>query len=123
MRRLRGIRPSQRRLSTAIVVLGVLGGAACLLVPVEAAFGDDALFRFQPFSPALEQAVTTVDCGAPVTNLRRRSDGVSLYGLALDGACREAAAKRAATGVAAAGVVGLLGLIALTGTRTSDMEA
>lgn len=123
MRRLRGLRPSPSRLSAALAVLGVLACVACLVVPVEAAFGDDPLFRLEPFSPALAQAVTTVDCGAPVSNLGRRSEGVSLYGLALDGACREAAVKRAATGVAAGAMIGVLGLIGFAGARSREAVA
>lgn len=114
-------RPSPRRLSAAVAVLGLLGGLAILVVPVEAAFADDPLLRLQPFSPTLERAVTEVECGSPVTNLGRRSDGLSLYGLARDGACREAASRRAATAVAAAGVVGLLGLLGLAGTRDREV--
>ncbi|MGH9265200.1 MAG: hypothetical protein ACRD1D_10965 [Acidimicrobiales bacterium] len=123
VRRLGRVRPSPRRLSAALAVLGMLAGVACLVVPVEAAFADDPLFRLQPFSPALEAAATTVDCGAPVSNFGRRSDGVSLYALALDGACREAAAERAATGIAAAAIIGLLGLISLTAARNREVLA
>ena len=114
-------RPSPRQLSAALAVLGVLAGLAVLVLPVEAAFDDDPLLRLQPFSPALDSVVTEVDCGAAVTNLARRSDGVSLYGLARDGACRDAASRRAATAVAAAAVIGLLGLVTLAGTRTREL--
>jgi hypothetical protein len=93
----------------------VLAGLAFLFVPVEAAFADHPLMRLHPFSPALERAATEVDCGAPVTNLGRRSDGLSLYGLARADACREAAGRRAATGVAAGAMTGVLGLLGRVG--------
>jgi len=99
-------------------VLGVLAGLAFLVVPVEAAFADHPLFRLQPFSPTLTNAITDVDCGVPVGNFRRSADGLSLYSLARDDACREASSRRVATAVAAGAVVGLLGLIGLTGTAT-----
>ncbi len=117
MRRPRVPRPSPRQLSAALAVLAVLAGLAVLVVPVKAGFGDDPLLRLQPFSPALDQVVTEVDCGSAVSNLGRRSDGVSLYGLAVDDACRAAASRRAATAVAAAGVIGVLGLIGMAGSR------
>ncbi|HYX44940.1 MAG TPA: hypothetical protein VE760_07850 [Acidimicrobiales bacterium] len=116
-------RPSARQLSAAVAVLGVLAGLAVLVVPVRAAFADDPLLRFQPFSPALDRVATDVDCGSPVGNFGRRSDGLSIYDLARDGACREAASRRAAMAVAATAVIGLLGLIALVGTRTREMVA
>ena len=125
MRRLRVPvpRPSHRQLSVALTVLGILAGLAVLVVPVRAAFADDPLLRLQPFSPGLDQVATEVDCGTPVSNIGRRTDGVSLYGLARDGACREAAARRAATAVAVAAVIGLLGLIALAGNRNREVAA
>jgi hypothetical protein len=120
-RRLRAPRPSPRQLSVSVVVLGVLAGLACLVVPVDAAFADDPLLRLQPFSPALDQVVTDVDCGVPVSNFARRSDGLGLYALARDDACREAATRRAATAVAAAAVIGLLGLLGLSGARARQV--
>ena len=124
MRRPRIPRPSARQLSAAAAVLGVLAGLAVVVLPVRAAFGDDPLLRLQPFSAsALDQAVTEVDCGAAVDNLGRRSEGVSLYGLARDGACREAASRRVATALAAMAVIGLLGLVSLAGNRTPDVAA
>ena len=116
MRRLRRARPSPRRLSAALPVLGLLAGLAILVVPVEAAFRDDPLLRLEPFSPGLASAVTDVDCGVPLSNLARRAEGLSLYALASADACRKAAGRRAATAVAAAAVVGLLGLIGLAGS-------
>ena len=114
-------RPAPRQLSVALTVLGVLAGLAVLVVPVRAAFADDPLLRLQPFSPALDQVATEVDCGTPVGNLGRRTDGGSLYGLARDGACREAATRRVATGVAAFAVIGLLGLLTLAGNRSREL--
>lgn len=118
MTRRRRVRPSPRRLSACLAVLGLLAGVAVLLMPVEAAFGDDPLLQLQAFSPSLASATTAVDCGSAMTNLGRRSDGLSLYALAKDDACRHAASRRAATAVAAASVIGLLGLIGLAGSRT-----
>ncbi|MDQ4070291.1 MAG: hypothetical protein M3203_12605 [Actinomycetota bacterium] len=120
MRRPRIPRPSPRQLSAALAVLGVLGALAVLVLPVRAAFGDDPLLRLQPFSPALERAATEVDCGAAFGNLGRRSDGVSLYGLARDDACREEASRRVATAVAAVAVTGVLGLVSLAGIRAQE---
>ena len=122
MKRLRR-RPSPRQLGVALVVLGVLSGLACLVVPVEAAFGDDPLLRLQPFSPGAASQVTEVDCGVPVTNLGRRSQGLSLYGVARDDACREAASRRAATAVAAAGVIGVLALLGVARTGAQEVAA
>ena len=116
-------RPSPRQLSVALTVLAVSAGLAVGVLPVRAAFADDPLLRLQPFSPGLDQVATEVDCGTPVSNLGRRTDGVSLYGLARDGACREAATRRVGTGVAVAAVIGLLGLITLTGNRTREVAA
>ena len=123
MRRFRPPRPSPRQLSASLAVLGVLTGLACLVVPVDAAFADDPLLRLHPFSSALEQAVTDVDCGVPVSNFGRRSQGFGLYALARDDACREAATLRAATAVAAAAVIGLLGLLGLSGARARRVAA
>ena len=116
-------RPSPRRLSAALAVLGVLAGLACLLVPVEAALDDEPLLRLAPFSPALTDVVTDVDCGSPVSNIGRRPVDLSLYALARDGACRDAATRRMATAVAATGVIGLLGLIGLSGARKRELAA
>ena len=115
--------PSVGKLSVMLVVLGLGAGVAFLVVPVDAAFGNDPLQRLQPFSPALDGAVTEVDCGLPVSNLARRSGGLSLYGLARDDACRAAASRRAASAVAAAAVIGLLALIGLTGARARSAVA
>ena len=123
MRRPAVPRPSPRKLSVALAVLGVLAVLAFLVVPVRAAFADDPLLRLQPFSPALDRLATDVDCGAPMGNLGRRTDGISLYGLARDGACREAATRRVATAVAASAVIGLLGLVALAGNRAREQAA
>jgi hypothetical protein len=116
-------RPTPRRLVAALTVLGLLGAVAFLVVPVEVRFGDDPLLRFQPFSPALAGAATDVDCGGALGNLGRRSDQLSLYGVARDDACRTAAARRAATAVAATAIVGVLALVTLTGVRTREAVA
>lgn len=110
-------RPSPRRLSVALALLGVLVGLAFLVLPMEAALDDDPLLGLVPFSPALGQAVAQVDCGAPLSNFGRRSSDPSLASLARDGVCRDAATRRATTAVAATAVIGLLGLIALAGAR------
>lgn len=123
LRRARLPRPSPRRLSAALTVVGLLGGLAFLIVPVEAALDDDPLLRLVPFSPALAQAVTQVDCGAPVSNIGRQAADSSLFALARNGACRSAATRRAATAVAASAVIGLLGLIGLAGTRDRRVVA
>jgi hypothetical protein len=114
-------RPSARRLSAALAILGVLAGLACLVVPVEAALDEEPLLRLAPFSPALTEVVTQVDCGAPVANIGRRTGDLSLYSLARDGACRDAATRRMATAVAASAVIGLLGLIGLSGARNREL--
>lgn len=116
MKRPRLPRPSPRRLSAALAVLGLVAGLAFLVLPVEAAVDDDPLLRLAPFSPALTQGVSAVDCGAPVSNFGRRSDGLSLHALAVDHVCRAAASRRAATAVAAASAIGVLGLIGLSGS-------
>ena len=123
MRRPRVPRPSPLQLSVALTVLAVLAGLAVLVVPVRAAFADDPLLRLQPFSPGLDRVATETDCGTPVGNLGRRTDGISLYGLARDGACRDAAARRVATAVAVTAVIGLLGLVTLAGNRTRELTA
>lgn len=117
MRLPRPRRPSPRRLSAALAVLGMLAGLAFLVLPMEAALDDDPLLGLVPFSPALGQAAVRVDCGAPVNNFGRRSSDLSLASLARDGVCRDAATKRAATAIAAMAVIGLLGLIPLVGAR------
>jgi len=114
-------RPSTRRLSVALAVLGLLAGLAVMVVPVEAALEDEPLLRLAPFSPALADVVTRVDCGAPVRSIGRRPGDLSLYALARDGACREAAARRVATAVATSGVIGVLGLIGLSGARKREL--
>lgn len=110
-------RPSPRRLSAALVLLGILGGVAFLVVPVNAAFSGDPLLRLQAFGSGPSPATSGVDCGAPLANVGRRSDGLSLYSLAKDRACRAAASRRAATAVAAGGLLALLGAIGVTGVR------
>jgi len=97
MKRFFRLCPSSRRLSAALAVLGLLAGLAILVLPVEAAFDDHPILALQPFSPGLAGAVTEVDCGVAVGNLGRRADGLSLYNLALDDACRVAASRRAFT--------------------------
>lgn len=115
----RAPRPSPPRLSAALAVLGLVAGFAFLLMPVEVAFDDDPLLRLQPFSQGLDQVVTEVDCGGALENLGRRSDDLSLYGVARDEACRDAATRRTATAVAAVAVIGLLVLVTVAGGRSS----
>jgi len=123
MSRIRAPQPSPRRLSVALAALGVVAGLAILVVPVDAAFGDDPLLRLQPFSPGMASAATEVDCGRPVGNFGRRSEGLSLYDLASAEACRDAAGRRATTAVAATAVIGLLALLGAGGARDHDMVA
>jgi hypothetical protein len=123
MRLLRAPRPTPRRLLAALSVLGLLGALAFLVVPLEVTFGDDPLLRLHPFSPALEQVATEADCGSPVTNLGRRSDELSLAGVARDEACRDGAILRAASAVATTAVIGVLGLVTLAGARSREAVA
>ena len=116
MSRRRFPRPSPRRLSAAVTVLGLLAALAFVLVPVEVRLDNDPLLRLEPFSPALASAVTEVDCGVPVRNIGRRSEGLDLSDLASADACREAAGQRAATAVGAVAVIGLLGLVTRAGS-------
>jgi hypothetical protein len=118
--RVRRPRPSARQLAAALAILGLIAGLAFLLVPVDAAFGDDPLLRLQPFSPGLAAGATAVDCGRPVSNLGRHADGLSIYDLALNDACRHAASRRAATAVAAVSMIGVLGLITVAGPRAGS---
>jgi len=97
-----------------VALLGVLAAIAFLVVPVNAAFADDPLLRYGHLVGAQPSAATDVDCGVPVSNLLRRSDGPGLYDLARTDACREAASRRAATAVAAGGLATVLGLFAVT---------
>ncbi len=117
-------RPSRRRLSAAVALVGVLAGVAILVLPVDAAFAGDPLLRLpEAFGSAPAQATTGVDCGSPLGNLARRDDGLSLYSVARDHACRDAASRRVATGVAVAGVVGLLGAVGLAGAGSRQPAA
>ena len=77
----------------------------------------------QAFSPALEQVATEVDCGSAVSNLGRRSDELSLAGLARADACRDGATLRAASAVATTAVIGVLGLVTLAGARRREVMA
>jgi hypothetical protein len=113
-------RPSARQLSATLAVLGLVAGLAFLLIPVEAAFGDDPLLRLQSFSPGIAAGATVVDCGRPVSNFGRRADGLSIYDLARDDACRHAASRRAASAVAIVSLVGVLGLITVAGSRADS---
>ena len=104
-------------------LLGLVAALSFLVVPVEAAFADDPLLRLEPFSPGLASVATDVDCGVPLSNFGRRSEGLSIYSLASADACREAAGRRAATAVAAAAVIGVLGLVRLAGASERKMAA
>jgi len=104
-----------------MALLGVLAGLAFLIVPVDAAFAGDPLLRLEVFAPGSSAAVTGVRCGSPLANLDRHGQGLSLYSLALDRACREASSRRAATAAAAVAVVGILGAIGLAGPRIREV--
>jgi hypothetical protein len=104
-----------RRLGVAVVVLGLLAAVSFLVLPVEASVGGDPLLRLRAFGAGPAQLADEVRCGSPLGSLSRRSDGLSLYVLAADRACRHASSRRAAAAVAAAAVIGLLGVIGLTG--------
>jgi len=106
-----------------LAVLGLVAGLAFLVLPVEAAVDEDPLLRLAPFSPALADGASAVDCGAPVSNFGRRSDGLNLHNLAVDHVCRAAASRRAATAVAATSAIGVLGLIGLSGSRSRQAVA
>jgi len=99
--------------------MGVLAAAAFLVVPVDAAFAADPLLRYARFG-APEPTVTDIRCGAPVSNLLRRSDGVSLYGLARDDACRAAASRRVATALAAGALIAVFGTLTVAGTTAKE---
>jgi hypothetical protein len=116
-------RPSPPRLCGALVLLAVLAGLAFLVVPVDAAFAGDPLLRLHAFGSGPPQSADGVRCGSPLTNLGRHSDGLSLYTLAEDRACREALSRRAATAVASVGVIGLLAAIGLAGARNQATAA
>jgi hypothetical protein len=104
-----------RRLGVAAVVLGLLAAVSFLVLPVKASVGGDPLLRLRAFGAGPAQLADEVRCGSPLASLSRRSDGLSLYVLAADRACRHASSRRAAAAVASAAVIGLLGVIGLTG--------
>jgi hypothetical protein len=111
---------SRRRFGGVLALLGVIAAVAFLVIPVDAAFAANPLLRYGRFTTP-EPAVTDVDCGAPVSNLLRRADGVSFYSLARADACRDAASRRAATAVAGGALLAVLGLSAVAGaTRRGD---
>jgi len=116
-------RPSPPRLCGALALLGVLAGLAFLVVPVEAAFAGDPLLRLHAFGSGASPGADGVRCGSPLSNLGRHSDGLSLYTLAEDRACRKASSRRAATAVASVGVIGLLAAIGLAGARAQAAAA
>jgi hypothetical protein len=119
----RGPRPTPHRLLAAVSVLGLVAALAFLVMPLEVRFDDDPLLRLQPFSPALEQAVTEVSCGSAVSSLGRRSDELSLAGVARADACRDGATLRAASAVATTAVIGVLALVTLAGSRRREAMA
>lgn len=93
-----------------IAVLGLLSSFAMLLVPVNAAFGDDPLLRLRSVGgPAPD---VEVDCGNAIGSLDG-SGGVTLYDLARDSACRSAASRRVAIAVAVGALLVLTGSLAL----------
>lgn len=113
-----GRRPSARRLGAALAVLGVVGAAALLLLPVDAAFAGDPLLRLRSLGSTDAQPATTVHCGWAAGSLGRGSESLSFYDVARGRACRQAASRRAAVGVAAGAVVALLGLLGMTVSAT-----
>lgn len=123
MRLPRAPKPTPRRLLAAVAVLGLVAALAFLVMPLEVTFDDDPLLGLQPFSPALGQVVTEVNCGSAVSNLGRRSGELSLAGVARADACRDGATLRAASAVATTAVIGVLGLVTLTGARRREMMA
>jgi hypothetical protein len=112
---------SRRRLGTALVVFGVIAGVAIVVAPVKATYAGDPLLRLQAFGSGSPppSANPAADCGSPLANLSRSSDGLSLSTLAEDHACRNAASRRLATAVATAGVIGLLGAVSLAAAARS----
>ena len=112
-----------RRRAGILAVVAVLTGVAFLLLPVEAAFAGDPLLRLQAFTTATPPAVAGVRCGSPLANLARHSDGLSLYSLARDRACRQASSRRAAAAVAATAVIALLGAVGLANARRQPFAA
>jgi hypothetical protein len=96
-----------------VLVVGVLSAVAVVFLPVEAAFGDDPILRLRRFDTTAGGPATEVECGSALQGLRGGSDGVTLYGIARDRACREASTERVLTAVAAGFVVVLLGSLAL----------
>ncbi|HTJ76025.1 MAG TPA: hypothetical protein VL337_11755 [Acidimicrobiales bacterium] len=116
-------RPSPRRLGVAVVAIGLLAAVSALVLPVEASVGGDPLLRLRAFGAGPAQLADEVRCGTPLASLSRRSDGLSLYVLAADRACRHASSRRAAAAVAAAAVIGLLGVIGLTGAGRKEAVA
>lgn len=102
-----------RKGAAALAVVGVLAGLAFLVLPVQTAFAGDPLLRIHAFGTSASGAVTGVDCGTPLANLGRHGDGLNLYALARDHACRQASSRRAATAVAVVAILGLLGAIGL----------
>ena len=123
MRRPRLPRPTPRRLGAALAILGLVAGFAFVLLPVAVALDDEPLLRLAPFSPALTQGPSAVDCGAPVSNFGRRTDGLSLYDLAQDHACRAAASRRVATAVATIALIGVLTLMSQARPGRRRLEA
>ena len=111
-----------RRFGAVLALLGFVVAAACLTLPVKAAFADDPLLRLQTFGSA-SALPAKVSCGTPLSNLGRRGDGLTLYSVALDHACRNAAARRIAVAAAAGGVIAILGAIALAGARERRVAA
>ena len=100
-------------------MLGVLSAATVVLMPVEAAFGDDPILRLRSFDSTSAVPATEVACGTVLSGLRGSGETVTLYGIARDRACREAASRRVLTALAVGAIVVLLGMqsVALSSPR------
>jgi hypothetical protein len=111
-------RPRASRLAGIAVLTGMVGAAAMLLLPVDAAVGSDPLLRLRTFDSA-PAAAGTVDCGPVLGDTAADNGRADLYGMARDKACTEAADRRLLSAGAAAAVVALTGLLALAAASTT----
>jgi hypothetical protein len=104
--------PRAPRLAGIAVLTGMVGAAAMLLIPVDAAVGSDPLLRLRTFDAAPATA-DTVECGPVLGDAGTDDARADLYGMARDKACREASDRRMLSAGAAAAIVALTGLLAL----------
>ena len=111
--------PKPPSLAGIAVVTGLVGTAAMLLLPVDAAVGSDPLLRLRTFDAA-PAAAGTVDCGPVLGEAGDAGGRADLYGMASDDACQEAADRRLLSAGAAGAIVVLTGLVVLSAiTRSS----